>query len=317
MPTTSRALFTGIIDYAGLFPPAKLPMAEAFTRFLGHREGDDGWMLARFVCPASRLEELTSVIESSESAKTPIRIAVLGTGGDAPPAFAEAMERDIAAMISFGSRHRDAAPVDVFEVKLPGQGEPASVVDFVHDEFAGKLSHPVTTFFEVPLLGEWQIRLTSSAEAISAASHEIDQNRWAGLKIRCGGLDASAVPTVEAVAAAVIAARDANLPLKATQGLHHPFRQRDESLGTTVHGFFNLASATIHAGAHDLDEHTVLEILADEDPASFAITNSAIRWRDIETPIEGMVKGRETSFTSIGSCSFSEPRNDLITLGLF
>jgi hypothetical protein len=316
MPTTPRDLLTGIIDYAGLFPPAKLPMAEAFTRFLGHRAGDDGWLLAQFVCPASRLEELTSVIESAESVETPIRIAVLGAGGDDPPGFAESMERDIAAMISFGNRHRDAAPVDVFEVKFPAQGEPASVVDYVHDGFIGKLSHPVTTFFEVSLLGEWQTRLTSSVDAISAASQEIDRSRWAGLKIRCGGLDASAIPTVEAVADAVIAARDANLPLKATQGLHHPFRHRDESLGATVHGFLNLTAAAILAGSHDLDDHTIREILADEDPGSFKVTDTAISWRDIETPMKIAVEGRKTAITGFGSCSFSEPRDDLSSLGL-
>ena len=58
MNTCAKSLLDGIIDYAGLFPPARLPMDEAFSRFVEHRSSDDGWMLARFVCPAARLDEL-------------------------------------------------------------------------------------------------------------------------------------------------------------------------------------------------------------------------------------------------------------------
>ncbi len=40
-----HSLLDGIIDYAGLFPPAELSMDEAFRRFTEHRSSDDGWML--------------------------------------------------------------------------------------------------------------------------------------------------------------------------------------------------------------------------------------------------------------------------------
>ena len=62
MDPCAKSLLDGIIDYAGLFPPAQLPMDEAFTRFVEHRSTDDGWMLARFVCPAGRLDELEPLI---------------------------------------------------------------------------------------------------------------------------------------------------------------------------------------------------------------------------------------------------------------
>ena len=53
MDPCAKSLLDGIIDYAGLFPPAQLPMDEAFARFVEHRLSDDGWMLARFVCAAT------------------------------------------------------------------------------------------------------------------------------------------------------------------------------------------------------------------------------------------------------------------------
>ena len=52
-----RALIGGRIDYAGLFQPAGLPMDQAVRSYVEHRDGPDGWALARFVLPTIRLEE--------------------------------------------------------------------------------------------------------------------------------------------------------------------------------------------------------------------------------------------------------------------
>ena len=53
-----RAFFAGIIDYAGLFPPAKLPLDRAIGNYAKYRAGRDAWMLGRFIIPAARLGEL-------------------------------------------------------------------------------------------------------------------------------------------------------------------------------------------------------------------------------------------------------------------
>ena len=53
-----RALLSRLIDHAPLFPPASLPLPEALAEDARARESRDAFMLARFVCPASRLEEL-------------------------------------------------------------------------------------------------------------------------------------------------------------------------------------------------------------------------------------------------------------------
>jgi hypothetical protein len=314
MPTTSRALLTEIIDYAGLFPPAKLPMAEAFSRFLAHRASEDGWLLARFVCPAARLEELSPLLAGADLGRTPIRIAALGAGGDDPPGFCAAIERDAEAMKAFSDRHGGAPLIDVFEVKLPAHGDPPEVVDVTFHHLDDVAARSPVAFFEVPLLDNRHEPIID-AIAVAAASHRIDENRRAGLKIRCGGLDAAAVPSVAAVAAVITAGLATDLPLKATQGLHHPFRHHDPSLGVMLHGFVNLFAASVLARAHTLDEEAVRAIIGEEDPKAFGLSDSALRWRDLETGLEGVVEGRLRAMTSFGSCSFAEPRDDLAGLG--
>ena len=60
-PTTTdarQALFAGLIDHAPTFPPAQLPLAEGLAEHRRVRDGDTGWIVNRFVCPASKLTEL-------------------------------------------------------------------------------------------------------------------------------------------------------------------------------------------------------------------------------------------------------------------
>jgi hypothetical protein len=55
---SAKALFSGLIDYAGLFPPAALPMADALRNYDAYRRGEHAWMLGRFVVPAAKIGEV-------------------------------------------------------------------------------------------------------------------------------------------------------------------------------------------------------------------------------------------------------------------
>src|ERR1700736_6995751 len=65
-----RNLLIGLIDYAGLFPPAGLDMSTAIRNFEQYRAGEFSWALGRFIVPASRLTELHSPLPLSVLAGT-------------------------------------------------------------------------------------------------------------------------------------------------------------------------------------------------------------------------------------------------------
>jgi hypothetical protein len=52
-----REFLASIVDYAGLFPPAELGMADSVREYARARSGPDRWALGRFVVPAARLDE--------------------------------------------------------------------------------------------------------------------------------------------------------------------------------------------------------------------------------------------------------------------
>jgi len=119
-----------------------------------------------------------------------------------------------------------------------------------------------------------------------------------------------------AVAAAIATCRATGVPLKATQGLHHPFRHTDEILGAVVHGFLNLFTASVMAHAHDLPVRRLTEIIADTDPQSFVVEADRLAWRDLEASTDEVAAARSGVLTTFGSCSFSEPRDDLHSLDI-
>ena len=200
-------LLEGLIDYAGLFPPARLPMAEAAERYAAARSGPHAALLGRFLCPASQLDALAAALGDGPGAglcDDPARggwtVGVVFDGD-----WREDLER---------ARAFAAARVDAIEVRVPD--DPAALVDALPDG--------VTAFVE----GIAPAELPPAARA----------------KLRCGGVTADAFPGDATVAAFIRACRARDLPFKCTAGLHHPFRTRDEEIGVLQHGFVNLLAAT-------------------------------------------------------------------------
>ncbi|WP_457653487.1 hypothetical protein [Rhodocaloribacter sp.] len=310
-----HALLSGIIDYAGLFPPARLSLDEAIRNFARYRRAPEAWMLARFVIPTARLADLAPYAPLFAEAP-PFRFAVLGTGGPDAATFLTALDADLEALAAFHARHEGRAVADVMEVRLPETllAAPARDVRAFLDAVADRLGES-SLFLEAPL-GEARRTLPSLLDALAAHNAARPSGTEAALKIRTGGLEPAAFPPPEALAFAVVACRDAGVRFKATAGLHHPVRQYRDEVGAKMHGFLNLFGAAALAYTHALDEAAVLAILRDEDPAHFRFTDEAFAWRDLSASPEAVRRARTALAVSFGSCSFDEPRDDLRALGL-
>jgi hypothetical protein len=110
------------------------------------------------------------------------------------------------------------------------------------------------------------------------------RQRGAAAKVRCGG---GTVPSVAELATFIRTCREAVVQFKATAGLHHAVRTRDE------HGFLNLLAA---AGSDDVEK-----MLESDDPDELLSVDP---------------RRARNALRSIGSCSFWEPVDDLKALGI-
>src|SRR5258708_21514392 len=100
MSPSLRALLTGAIDYAGMFPPAKLPLEEAFRNYLNYRESPDAWMLGRFICPVGRLEELAQLMQKAPlEART--SVSCIASGGSTFEEFFKNSKDDLEKIRAF------------------------------------------------------------------------------------------------------------------------------------------------------------------------------------------------------------------------
>ena len=58
MKASFKNFMTGLIDYAGLFPPTNLNIETAVGNYTGYLKGEDGWMLGRCIIPATQLHRV-------------------------------------------------------------------------------------------------------------------------------------------------------------------------------------------------------------------------------------------------------------------
>jgi hypothetical protein len=307
MTASLRALLTEIIDYAGLFPPAKLTLDEAIRNYARYRQGDDAWMLGRFVIPAARLMDLEPYGEELFQAGPPFAFSVLGRGGATFPEFLANLRADLADIAAFRERHGQRVTVDVFETRLP-----ADLADPLVPNSALNLLKTVHVF---PAVG-----LRLFCEAPGRPERLIEQlarlpSDEIGFKLRCGGVEASAFPPSQQIALALHGCLAAGLPFKATAGLHHPLPHLDEGIQARLHGFINLFLAGALAFTRGLGFEQVRLLLDDDHAGNFEFTHKGAQWRNVRISTAEIATARRDFVVSCGSCSFEEPRQDLRALG--
>jgi hypothetical protein len=323
MDGTLRALVTGMIDYAGLFPPARLDMETAVANYIRYRGEAHEWMLGRFIVPAGRLRELASF---EEEPGLPGRLCVLLGSGASVVTAAAAVRGDFDAVQSFLAGREEAVVVDGFEFRFPDEtiaaAEPAgwaSCLVTVRDAAAGAGVTGVELFAEVPATSNYARTDASAAEGIALFARNSDDDGTfsrTGLKLRCGGVEAAAFPAVERVAGVLSVCRDRRIPVKFTAGLHHPLRHRDEDIGADAHGFLNVFGAGALAWSAGLPAGEIESCLRETDAAAFEFGEDHFCWRDHALTRKQVATARTDFVTAFGSCSFEDPVADLQQLGL-
>src|SRR6185312_11098303 len=135
-----------------------------------------------------------------------------------------------------------------------------------------------------------------------------------GYKLRTGGVTADAFPASAQIARALVTAAKHRLPIKFTAGLHHPIRQFRDEVKTKMHGFLNVLGAAVLAAEHRWDVDQAVMMLEDEDSRAFSFADDFFEWCDWKIDVERL-RYRRKFVRSFGSCSFDEPREDLLALG--
>ena len=289
------ALLFGLVDYAGLFPPAAEDMRRALENYASYLKGPDRYALGRFIVPLSRLPELEDAARG---------LKIRGTRGE-PWRLSALVSEDVRAaaeQIAAFNRRYSSPPengsvvIDVVELKATRPEE------IEHQQ--GELPKSLTSYFEIPLAGAVTPLVTTIAEVGARA------------KMRTGGVTPEAFPPARQIVDFMTACRRASVPFKATAGLHHPVRgdQRltyePDSPRGYMYGFLNvfIAAALLYSGA---SEDAALAVVQETDAAAFSFGDAAISWEDKRVTADQIGAARAEFAIAFGSCSFREPIDEL------
>jgi hypothetical protein len=290
-----RALLAGAIDYAGLFPPTGLSMPEAVINYAAYRNSNYNWMLGRFVLSVAQLDEF---IESagdfiSRDSKNVWRLSALS---------GEDLTDTVRRVERFNSKYGPGVVIDSLEVKANSTSKIENTVNAV--------SPDIHTYFEVGINDKFPDLIATIAVKGQRA------------KIRTGGVTADAFPKTTDITRFVKTCLAANVPFKATAGLHHPIRcfrpltyEPDAPTGT-MHGFLNLFLMSGFA-REGYRQNLLEEVMEDEFEEVFQFDDNAATWREqYRLSLFQIESLRSTGIQSFGSCSFAEPVADLQKLGV-
>ncbi len=297
-----RAFLGESIDDAGLFPPARLSMRDALAAHDLAAAGPFGWLLKRFVVPASRLGELAGALGTRS---TPLRTAVVFDG---------ALVENIAAVGREMHARTERIAVEALELKLedlPGDEPANKAATLVEIERVGAFGKPPLIYLEIGISDDahLELNLQAFAQTLAGGARPFP-------KVRCGGADASAVPSAAQLAQFIARTRDLDLAFKATAGLHHPIRHQNAQAGYAMHGFLNVAGAAILARTHAFDREKLEAMLLDDSGPDFRLSERCFEWRGAMATADEIAAARTRAFHSIGSCSLEDPVSDLVALGI-
>lgn len=271
-------LFRGFVDDAAVFPPGSASLSDAVRAHLDHRVRWYSDMIGPLLVKTSQLTELPALLDRFWDGEGEFGIGVVADTG------IDAVTKAVGNVPSGVVVRQIEAPVAKRgEDPMPGVAKLKATV--------GEWGDEVLVYGEVPLTFGLHEALDELAGTTITP------------KFRTGGLLSELFPTPDELAVVIVACVERSLRLKLTAGLHHAARHTDRATGFTHHGFLNVLVACVRA-VEGADAATVAEALRHTDPRP--LVDVTYELRDRERPL----------WAGFGSCSVTEPLDDLIGLGL-
>jgi hypothetical protein len=273
----SDALYAHLFDDAALFPPGNAPMGEAVPAHRDHLAGRRARYVGPFLVSDARTAELRTFLHREDGGNEPLAVAVTVPGG--PDAVGPA----VAAVLADPALR--LAGVEV--AAEPGRAAAAA------EQLTRHLPAGAEGHVELSRAGD----VPADLAALAGTGHSA--------KFRTGGLVPEAHPGEAELAGLLHAAVAAGVAFKCTAGLHRAVRHTTAE-GFEQHGFLNVLLA-VHALVSGGGPGDAARVLADRDRSAVAARAAALTHEDAVAV--------RRAFRSFGTCSVTEPLEDLVVLG--
>ncbi len=279
--SASPLLFTRFVDDAAMFPPGNSSADQAVAAHAGSRRAWFASLVGPLVVSDQRLVEVGREVRRAGS-ETPVAVSVVITGG-------------AGGVVSLANRSVDGIEVVAVEAALRDLDDLAGNVARV-SAAADQLDDGIAVYVEIPYAPGWE-RAVAAVEAAGCRG-----------KLRTGGPEPADTPTVDQLAAQLSELVEADLPFKATAGLHRAFPTPGvDPRRPAQHGFLTLLAA-VDALVEGATVPDTAAVLGREDRD--ALIAELAGWDEHRA---ARVRRRWLSF---GCCGILDPVQDLLEAGL-
>lgn len=311
-------LIDGSVDYAGLFPPAGLPMDDVVGNFANYLKSNEQAMLGRLIVPAMKLPQMNDAAAghwasrptstAAQQASWKISALVPPIDDQSPELQFDDFDRAIDSIKAFNDQHltcpHGSAIVDSVELKTTSVRTTLATIK--------RLPADIKAFLEI----SWH----SDPDPIIRCIAEHPNGKQVFAKIRTGGVTPELIPSSHEIARFIASCAKHHAGFKATAGLHHPIRAEHrltyepDAPAAVMHGFLNVFVASVIAFEHQISQALLVEILNNTQPEAFQFEQNSLTWGEFTVSSERIAEIRNTGITSFGSCSFVEPTQELVQL---
>jgi hypothetical protein len=278
-------LFDGWIDDAAMFPPGNAAVDEAVGAHLRYRRSWFASLIGPLLVTDLKFAEVGRALRrmgGGAEETVPLAVSVVNTSG-------------AGGLLSLIGREVEGVQLVAVESALRDLNDLAGNADRVVSA-AAQLDDPVRVFVEIPYAPGWE----KAVAVVEAAGYYG--------KLRTGGLEPVDTPPSDQLAHQLSVLIEADLPFKATAGLHHAVALPGSDPGRPrQHGFLNLLVA-VEALVDGGSESEAADLLG--ECARQSVLDHVGAWNDTQA---SRIRRR---FRSFGCCGVLDPINDLVALEL-
>ncbi|MCB0331740.1 MAG: hypothetical protein KDD70_18855, partial [Bdellovibrionales bacterium] len=207
---TAKEFFSGLVDYAGLFPPAALSLGESIANYRQYLDRADSWILKRFILTTGHFEKLNEALLAPFSDTKILDVSLVSRD----------LLHDLQVVREKIKLHNGRVEIGAVETVLSLETPPSEILagnEAALRNFERELNgkEKISLFYEVPLHDGWE---KSFSDLVRSIKEEQD-HRIVGVKLRCGGVEDHLVPSPARVAFALRTAANVGVPIKFTAGL--------------------------------------------------------------------------------------------------
>lgn len=299
-----------LLDYAGLFPPAKLPLHESLVNYSSYTKHKQNNWLGKFILPIHKINECMEIMTKQNvfnNNKNKVEFSIILNSCEKFNDLNGIIKNDLSIIKCMSENLSNDIEIDSIEFYPPKEVyQPdkvalfSTMLDLVNEAFYSEKNIKYK-YLEIPFSENINEYIDLIAKCNSKNRDKIF------IKLRTGGITPAQIPTAYHIAQAIRLCAEQQIPLKATAGLHVPVPNDNPEVGARLHGFFNIFSCLLLCYSKLLSITEMEYIITNYSYSDFSFSSTGLTVGNKFISNEKMSELRNSFIKSFGTCSFLEP----------